>query len=351
MKKINEIADTYSSLNSQGNRYTSGFKYLDKLTDGMSPGLTIIGGRNSMGKTAFSLNMAFRQSTFANIPVAVFSCRFNELQILTRLVALALKAPVDDVRWSLPELLKEEGARKMTESPLYLSCDYEMTEEQLIEGIKDSVRQYGVKVVYVNDLQSIAANMDHVDSENEVINDITWELHKLSRQLGISIVLLSQISRDADDNRTFYEINIPTLRLLPTEIVENVVDNVILVYRPEYYNVFESQRGYDLHNLFFIIVAKNSGGKNGSAVLNLNHDSLTLTTCGYSYEGQYDNILDDMITPYPDAIDDYDVRVPEYKGQKNEEIEAWHRAQEIIRNIAESKPDVKELANKLGINL
>jgi replicative DNA helicase len=64
----------------------SGFKDLDDLTTGFQKGdLIVIGGRPSMGKTAFTLNVAQHVGLELREPVAIFSLEMSKEQSLRML--------------------------------------------------------------------------------------------------------------------------------------------------------------------------------------------------------------------------------------------------------------------------
>ena len=65
----------------------SGFADLDSMTSGLQPGdLVIVAGRPSMGKTAFSLNMAENVALDTGLPVAVFSMEMAATQLAMRMI-------------------------------------------------------------------------------------------------------------------------------------------------------------------------------------------------------------------------------------------------------------------------
>ena len=61
----------------------TGFTDLDQKTSGLQPGdLVIVAGRPSMGKTAFSLNIAEHVALETGLPVAVFSMEMSGTQLV-----------------------------------------------------------------------------------------------------------------------------------------------------------------------------------------------------------------------------------------------------------------------------
>ncbi|MDY0177671.1 MAG: DnaB-like helicase C-terminal domain-containing protein, partial [Bacilli bacterium] len=67
---------------------TSGYNYIDNLTQGFQKGeLTIIAARPSVGKTALALNFAYNVAAKENVTVAIFSLEMTSDLLTKRLVA------------------------------------------------------------------------------------------------------------------------------------------------------------------------------------------------------------------------------------------------------------------------
>lgn len=65
----------------------TGFVDLDAKTSGLQPGdLIIVAGRPSMGKTAFSMNIAEHVAVETHLPVAVFSMEMGGAQLVMRML-------------------------------------------------------------------------------------------------------------------------------------------------------------------------------------------------------------------------------------------------------------------------
>ena len=91
---INQIViDTFSKIEnlyeSKGGLtgLSTGFKDLDKLTAGLQPSdLILVAARPSMGKTAFTLNIASHVDVKENKPVALFSLEKSKEQLMQRML-------------------------------------------------------------------------------------------------------------------------------------------------------------------------------------------------------------------------------------------------------------------------
>ncbi|MEE8575528.1 MAG: replicative DNA helicase, partial [Thermodesulfobacteriota bacterium] len=103
----------------------TGFKDLDKLTSGLQPSdLVIIAGRPSMGKTAFSLDIAEYAAMVDSVPVALFSLEMSKEQLVQRLLSTKAKVALGKIRSGF---LKDEDWPKLTtavgalyEAPIYI---------------------------------------------------------------------------------------------------------------------------------------------------------------------------------------------------------------------------------------
>lgn len=348
-----------STLSSQ-KRITTGYKYMDRLIDGLPSGLVFIAGKARMGRTSLALNMAYRQSVYAKIPVAFISAQFTERIYLDRLQALAIKAPVEKVRWDFTDIKDKEAIKKLFEAPLYLWLQKFFSYKSMLECIENVVNEQHVRVVYINDFQSIVADtMDPVmpvDSTVDKYAVLSYELRKLAHKLGITIIAISGIVSDANDTDNdlydfgeFRETHWPSLDNLDDEKLVNSANIVLLIYRPEFYKFYEKYYGKDYRNIMFIIAAKNVSGSTGTIALHFDHDNLTLSQPYFITEEEFYKLDRDLTIPLPNAGDDPNDLVPEYEGQEKEEIKAWHRAQDIIKEMSFESDDIKQLVEKLGL--
>ena len=85
---VERIDELYHRDNDSGiTGVPTGFHDLDQKTSGLQPGdLVIVAGRPSMGKTAFSLNMAENVALDTGLPVAVFSMEMGGSQLVMRMI-------------------------------------------------------------------------------------------------------------------------------------------------------------------------------------------------------------------------------------------------------------------------
>ena len=88
----------------------SGFKDLDNLTSGLQPSdLILVAARPSMGKTAFTLNIATHVAVYEKKPVAFFSLEMSKEQLVQRM--LCSEGGIDAQRLRVGELEEKDWTR------------------------------------------------------------------------------------------------------------------------------------------------------------------------------------------------------------------------------------------------
>ncbi|MDP1658252.1 MAG: DnaB-like helicase C-terminal domain-containing protein, partial [Methylotenera sp.] len=125
-----QVADRIDQLFSRDNPsdvtgVPTGFADLDSMTSGMQGGdLIIVAGRPSMGKTAFSLNMAENVALDTGLPVAVFSMEMASTQLAMRMIGSVGR--LDQHRMRTGKLEDEDWEKlttalgKLTEAPIFI---------------------------------------------------------------------------------------------------------------------------------------------------------------------------------------------------------------------------------------
>ena len=221
----------------------SGFANIDKFTGGWQPqDLIIIGGASSMGKTSFSLSLAYNASAM-NYPTVIFSYEMSVNQLMARLVSA--ESEVDN-----KYILKGTGVIERTD--LYIDECANTSLRYLLNRIRQYVVTKKVKLVMVDYLQLVSCPSKGSSREQEIAK-IARALKNIAKELDITILALSQLSRGVERN----EASRPMLsNLRESGEIEQAADAVILVYRPEYYGFTEDQEGNNTEGLAEIIFAK-----------------------------------------------------------------------------------------------
>ena len=238
--------------------YPTGFKLLDKFTGGLQKqDMVILAGRPSMGKSAVALNMALNMSD-AGHKVAVFHLEMSKLAVIQRIIASSTLIPMNNLKKG--ELGDEDWVKlskkcsQLASSSLYI-YDEVYSIAQIRSECKRMKLQKGLDVVFIDYLQLIQ-NETHKENRNENIGEISRGLKLLAKELDITVVALSQLSR-ALEVRANHRPQLSDLR--DSGSLEQDADMVIFLYRDEYYNRETEDAG-----VIEFILAKNRNGETGT---------------------------------------------------------------------------------------
>ena len=251
----------------------TGYQGLDDMTSGwQASDLVIIAGRPAMGKTSFALSVAKNIAVDHNIPIGFFSLEMNNVQLVNRLISNVceisgkkiLNGQLDEAEWKR----LDKRLSKLTAAPIYVDDTPGLSVFELRTKARRLVREKGVKVLMIDYLQLMNANGMKFGSRQEEVSTISRSLKGLAKELNIPVLALSQLSRNVE-GREGLEGKRPQLSdLRESGAIEQDADMVLFVHRPEYYHIFEDEKGNDLHGMAQIIIAKHRKGATGDVLLN-----------------------------------------------------------------------------------
>jgi len=245
----------------------TGFNDLDRLTGGLQKSdLVILAGRPSMGKTALCLNIACN-AAMAGHPVGFFSLEMSSEQLVTRLISSiggfdnhAIRTgrlkPTD---W--PRLTDALG--KLTQLPIYIDDSSGITVLELRSKARRMVQNHKVEVIIVDYLQLMSSH-GRMENRQQEISQISRALKALAKDLSITVVALSQLSRAVESRGGDHRPMLSDLR--ESGAIEQDADMVAFIYRQEYYE----QDNPEVANLAELIIGKQRNGPIGT--VNLHFD-------------------------------------------------------------------------------
>lgn len=99
----------------------------------------------------------------------------------------------------------------------------------------------------------------------------------MSREFNVPFIVTSNLNRNSE-HREGYEGKAPQMSdLRASSAIEDVADSIILLFRPEYYGIYEDIDHHNLHGLAKVIIAKNKYGETGEVWLRFNKSSGTIS--------------------------------------------------------------------------
>jgi replicative DNA helicase len=244
----------------------SGFRDLDNMTSGFQPSdLIIVAARPSVGKSAFTLNVARNAAVQARATVAFFSLEMSAEQLAMRL--LASEAAVDAHRLRTGNLQDDDWSRltvalgRLSDAPIFLDDTPNIQLIELRARARRIKAEHGLDLIVVDYLQlmSIANRSGKEQNRQQEISEISRSLKALARELRVPVIALSQLSRSVEQRQD----KKPMLSdLRESGAIEQDADVVCFLYRDDYYNP-ESEK----KNIIEVIIAKQRNGPVGSADL------------------------------------------------------------------------------------
>jgi len=270
LKELSKIAiEKYMALIENKNAVTgiaSGFFDFDRLTSGFQPGeLIVIAARPSMGKTAFTLNIAAHVGINERMPVAFFSLEMGAEQLFNRLIGAYAEIDLSRLRSGF---IKAEDYNRLTqaaghlaEAPMFIDETPSLSIGDLRNKARRLVHQHAVKMVIVDYLQLMSAPQ-RFESKAVEVGEISKGLKSIARELSIPVIALSQLNR-AVESRTDKRPLMADLR--ESGAIEQDADLIGFLYREEYY--LRDKTPEDKKNVAELIIGKNRNGPTGQIVL------------------------------------------------------------------------------------
>ncbi len=271
----------------------SGFAGLDKMTSGwQNSDLVIIAARPAMGKTAFVLSMAKNIAVNDKVPVALFSLEMSNVQLVNRLIVNVCEIPGEKIKSG--QLAPYEWGqldykiKELYDAPLFVDDTPSLSVFELRTKARRLVREHGVRIIIIDYLQLMNASGMSFGSRQEEVSTISRSLKGLAKELNIPIIALSQLNRGVE-SREGIDGKRPQLSdLRESGAIEQDADMVCFIHRPEYYKIFQDEKGNDLHGMAEIIIAKHRNGAVGDILLRFR-----------SEYARFQNPDDEIIVPLP----------------------------------------------------
>ena len=271
-KLLFEAVEHIESLHGAGQTITgvaSGFKDLDERTAGFQPSeLIIVAARPSMGKTAFCLNLAQHAAIERNVGVAIFSLEMSKEALVQRM--LTAEARVDAHRLRTGTLrdadykLLASAAGLLSSAPIWIDDSSALTPLELRSKARRIKAESDVGMIIVDYLQ-LMREPEYSENRVQEISAISRALKALSKELGIPVVALSQLSRAPEQRGG--ESRRPQLSdLRESGASEQDADVVLFIYRPEMYAKDETERD-ELRGQAEVIIGKQRNGPTGTIKL------------------------------------------------------------------------------------
>jgi replicative DNA helicase len=266
LKVIDEIAGRQQLVTG----VATGFRDLDFMTSGLQRGdLIIVAARPSMGKTAFSMNMAqnaalHTQTHGGKAVIGVFSLEMSKESLVQRM--LCSQARVDAHRLRTGMLSRDDwrrlgqGVGELSEARIFLDDTPGISVLEMRAKARRLLNEQKALDMIIVDYLQLMTGKGRYESRQQEVSQISRELKMLAKELNVPLIALSQLSRAPETRTGQHKPQLSDLR--ESGSIEQDADVVMFIYREEVYKP-ETEK----QNIAEIIIGKQRNGPIGSVEL------------------------------------------------------------------------------------
>ncbi len=257
--RLAELADSDSMIPGM----STGLLDLDRQINGLNRSdLVLVAARPAMGKTAFALNLCLNVAKKYDKTVAMFSLEMSREQLAMRL--LSIESFVDGMKMATGKLSEEEWNKLSMASVALSQRDIRVDDNPSITVAEINAKcrrldNLGLVIIDYLQLMQGSGYGKGGDSRVNIVSDISRSLKIMAKELNVPVICLSQLSR-GPESRTDKRPMLSDLR--ESGAIEQDADEVMFLYRDEYYNPNSEDKG-----IAECIVSKNRHGEVGTVKL------------------------------------------------------------------------------------
>lgn len=249
LKLTGEDRESYQGLR-------TGFSRLDMVLGGLNKSdLILVAARPGMGKSSFALNIAVNVARRYKKDVVFFSLEMSNEQLVLR--ALSSEAKIHNEKLRVGRLTAEEWVNLASTADILSKTNMYFDDTAGITATEMKAKLMRLKnlgLVVIDYLQLMESG-GRSDNRVQEISKITRSLKIMAKELDVPVILLSQLSRAAEQ-RTDHRPMLSDLR--DSGSIEQDADSVLFLARKSYYeedaeDTTEAQ----------CIIAKNRHGSTG----------------------------------------------------------------------------------------
>jgi replicative DNA helicase len=275
-----------------GSGLKTGFIDLDRKIAGLQPSeLVILASRPGIGKTSLATSIAYniarswkkagRESEPEGGIVGFFSLEMSSEQIATRVISQQSRIPISTIRRGMIsekefEIIRDQ-AIEFQALPFFIDETTTLSIEQLAARAHRLKTQKGLDLLIIDNLEllRVAARADFGKTRRNSLQ-ITRELKKLAKDLGIPVLVLAQLPSKVERHQD----RRPRLDVFNDKgAIEQDADVIIFLHREDFYlreeepplgthnyNAWVTQMELS-HGLAELIIAKQRNGATGTVSL------------------------------------------------------------------------------------
>ncbi|TBH73877.1 replicative DNA helicase [Aquirufa nivalisilvae] len=244
----------------------SGFTELDRHTSGwQKQELIIIAARPGMGKTAFVVSACRNAALDFGHAVALFSLEMSSIQLVNRIVSAEAEIEAEKIRKGKLEPHEWQQLHtkidKLFQAPIYIDDTPALSILELRAKCRRLKAQKNIELIVIDYLQLMTGDTSGKGASGnreQEIAQISRALKQLAKELDVPVIALSQLNRSTETRGGNKKPQLSDLR--ESGAIEQDADQVMFIYRPEYYGITTDEQGNSIAGMGEIIMAKNRSG-------------------------------------------------------------------------------------------
>jgi replicative DNA helicase len=274
----------------------TGFEKLDNFLGGLQPGhFVVIGARPGMGKTSLALTMAANVARLNDCAVGVFSLEMPAQELVERLLGSTAKVNMLALKREPPSfdadkdrffhLMNRIGdalsaldntIMQVDDTPGLSLADVRHRARRLAAEVakKHEGRKLGIIVIDYLQLMRASPGSSKNRSREQEVAEISNGLKGLAKELGITVVALSQLRRQVeqeggtgDDGKTKGDREPRLSDLRESGAIEQDADSVLALHAPPR-DDDDDEASVEDSSTVKLLVLKNRHGERGAVMLN-----------------------------------------------------------------------------------
>jgi len=232
--------------------------------------VTVVAARPGMGVTAFILNLLMDTATSEELNYLI---GINETgpQISARMMSKVSGVSTEMIY--LAEHMSDHTLKRLIETRSVLdtmNLAFEFKAQTSLFELENLIRvktaQQKTKIVAIDKIQYVyLADKNKYMTREREIGVIMQRLKSLAVELNVCMLLASSVSRSAEHRGNTARPMLYDLK--DSGSIEEYANNVIFLYRPEYYGLCEMEDGSPAHTKMEVILAKSKNRLSGTCLL------------------------------------------------------------------------------------
>jgi replicative DNA helicase len=223
---------------------STGIDDLDARLMGLKPEqVIVIAGRAKMGKTTLAMNIATTNAIRDGKKVLVVSLEMSHAQLMDRMLASTGCIPLQSLKDGSATLTHSQqllnASSAIIGSGLKLSARRGLTINRIRSMARREKMLNGLELLIIDHIGLVDVDDPRANSVAR-ISEITRQSKLLAAELGIPVIILSQLNRSLESR--------PDKRPIPSDLrdsgsIEQDADLILFVYRDEVYHPHSEARG------------------------------------------------------------------------------------------------------------